>query len=361
MKNIINEQQQANKELLNKIADLEKQLADKDQEREQSIEELKLKIWHLTGQPDENSYVPGHWWYKKLNKKWMDEGKLRMAADPNETREWAKNHKRIWFDNITIEEMLMEFIDSSKELATSCSSYISNWSKRGYQLTEQKREYEKKIADLNKYKEQVEDLEKKLTEILLVWHEEQEEIDNVSWEDQFHNWDLGELKNLTSRTEKELNKVVFEVIEKLEQSSKDLAEAINKAEEWKNWQKGLLNDEIKQKSLMLQKSDKMLEEEITKNAKLHEELAQKLEMLRKNDQRFEDEAKEREELKIQLYLERKPLPALPKEENNTLTKQNTFKQLKTKTRVKVQQLQKLIKRKKFHSQALVTKIEVPVK
>jgi len=121
-----------------------------------------------------------------------------------------------------------------------------------------------------------------------------------------------------------------------------------------------LNDEIKQKSLMLQKSDKMLEEEITKNAKLQEELAQKLEMLRKNDQRFEDEAKEREELKIQLYLERKPLPALPKE-NNTLTKQNTFKQLKTKTRVKVQQLQKLIKRKKFHSQALVTKIEVPVK
>ena len=34
MVNIINEQQQANKELLNKIADLEKQLADKDQGRE---------------------------------------------------------------------------------------------------------------------------------------------------------------------------------------------------------------------------------------------------------------------------------------------------------------------------------------
>ena len=71
--------------------------------------------------------------------------------------------------------------------------------------------------------------------------------------------------------------------------------------------KFLLNDEIKEKSLMLQKSNKMLEEEITKNAKLQEELAQKLEMLRKNDQRFEDEAKEREELKTQLYLERKPL------------------------------------------------------
>ena len=75
--------------------------------------------------------------------------------------------------------MLMEFIYNSKRIATSCSSYISNWSKRGYQLTEQKREYEKKIADLNKYKEQVEDLEKKLTEILLVWHEEQEKINFI--------------------------------------------------------------------------------------------------------------------------------------------------------------------------------------
>ena len=205
-------------------------------------------------------------------------------------------------------------------------------------------------------------METKLTEILSVWHKEQEEINTISWEDQFHYWDLEDLNELSGRTKKELNKVVFEVIEKLEQSSKDLAEAINKAEEWKNWQKGLLNDEIKQKSLMLQKSDKMLEEEITKNAKLQEELAQKLEMLRKNDQRFEDEAKEREELKTQLYLERKPLPSLPKEvESRTLNKQSIFKQLKTKTKAKVQQLQKLIKREKFHSQEIVTKIEVLVK
>jgi hypothetical protein len=48
----------------------------------------------------------------------MDEGKLRMAIDPNETREWAKNCKRIYFDNITIEEMLDGFIDSSNELSS---------------------------------------------------------------------------------------------------------------------------------------------------------------------------------------------------------------------------------------------------
>jgi hypothetical protein len=73
------------------------------------------------------------------------------------------------------------------------------------------------------------------------------------------------------------------------------------------------------------------------------------------------EARE-EELKRQLALERKPLPALPKEEeeNKTLTK-TFFKQIITKARVKVQQLQKLIKREKLHSQTLIAKIEVPIK
>src|SRR5947208_15894121 len=113
---------------------------------------------------------------------------------------------------------------------------------------------------------------------------------------------------------------------------------------------------------MLQKNDKMLEEEITKKAKLQQELAQKLEMIRKNDQRFEDEAKEREELKTQLYLERKPLPSLPKEvESRTLNKQSIFKQLKTKTKAKVQQLQRLVKREKPHNQEMVAKIEVSIK
>ena len=62
MVNIINEQQQANKELLNEIETLKKQLVDKE-------EELKLKIWHVTGQPSEDSYFPGHWWYKRLKQK----------------------------------------------------------------------------------------------------------------------------------------------------------------------------------------------------------------------------------------------------------------------------------------------------
>ena len=75
MVNVITELERQNKQLLEEINNINKK-------REQEIEELKLKIWHVTGQS-----IGGIWWYKKLNKKWMDEGKLRMAVDPNETRE----------------------------------------------------------------------------------------------------------------------------------------------------------------------------------------------------------------------------------------------------------------------------------
>ena len=165
MTNIINKLTQRNTELLEEINNLNKK-------READIEELKLKIWHVTGQSlDDKGEVSMHaprgtWWYKKLNKKWIDEGKLRMAVDPNETRVWAKGCKRIWFDNITIEEMLKGFIDSSNELGSTCSEYISNWSKRGYQLTEQRRKFEKKLEELEKSKDQqIKELEEEIREL----------------------------------------------------------------------------------------------------------------------------------------------------------------------------------------------------
>ena len=85
---------------------------------------------------------------QKLNKKWVDEGKLRMAVDPNETREWAKNCKRVWFDNITIEEMLDGFIDYSNDLGASYAGSYLRISNLNSQLNQQKRDYEEKIAEL---------------------------------------------------------------------------------------------------------------------------------------------------------------------------------------------------------------------
>jgi seryl-tRNA synthetase len=51
MVNILETQQHANKELSSEIEALKKQLTDKEQETEQLKEDLKLKIWHITGQP----------------------------------------------------------------------------------------------------------------------------------------------------------------------------------------------------------------------------------------------------------------------------------------------------------------------
>jgi len=55
------------------------------------------------------------------------------------------------------------------------------------------------------------------------------------------------------------------------------------------------------------------------------------------------------------------LPALPKEEENKIFKQTSiFKRLKSKAKIKVHYLKKLIKREKFRNQEMVTKIEISV-
>jgi len=107
-----------------------------------------------------------------------------------------------------------------------------------------------------------------------------------------------------------------------------------------------LNDEIKAQALMLQKADKMLEEEIAKNTKIQEELEEKSKMLAKSEER-------EEELNRQLYLERKALPALPK-------KQNTFQKLGSRIKTKFQKLQQLVENKKHQTQEFTAQIEVKV-
>ena len=105
MVNILKEQQEKNKELLNEIETLKKQLTDKE-------ESLKLNIWNISFQADETVYSPGHWWYKQLSKKWLEESKVR------------RENEKVYFDNLSTEEMTEGFLNHSKELAETCSSYI---------------------------------------------------------------------------------------------------------------------------------------------------------------------------------------------------------------------------------------------
>jgi len=97
---------------------------------------------------------------------------------------------------------------------------------------------------------------------------------------------------------------------------------------------------------MLQESDKMIEEEIAKNTKLQEELEEKSKMLAKSEER-------EEELNRQLYLERKPLPVLPK-------KRNSFQKLGSKIKIKFQKLQQLVENKKHQAQEFTAQMEVKV-
>ena len=95
--------------------------------------------------------------------------------------------------------------------------------------------------------------------------------------------------------------------------------------------------------------------------KLEEESSQKSKKIEKLSKQLTDSETQNENLKNSFYLDNKPLPALPVEENKLSTKQNIFKQLKTKAKVKFQKLQKLIKREKFHNQEVIAQIEVKSK
>jgi len=122
-------------------------------------------------------------------------------------------------------------------------------------------------------------------------------------------------------------------------------DAIETSEVWNKRIAKELREIITKKMLMLQKSDKRIDEEVLKNEKLWKELEKKSKMLAKSKKR-------EEELKMQLYLERKPLPPLPK-------KKNKFKLLGIGKKMKIA-FQNLIKNESKNHE-FVSKIEVLTK
>ena len=83
MVNILEAQKEENKNLLEQIDNINKS-------NEERNEGLKRQIWRIAGQTDT-------FWYKQLNKKWFEEGKLRKAKDPNDPIEWRRDVERVWF------------------------------------------------------------------------------------------------------------------------------------------------------------------------------------------------------------------------------------------------------------------------
>ena len=322
MVNIIEAQQLENKLLIAEKQLLEKQLAKKEGQIKQAEEGFKLKIWKALHKATNYSEKRSTHLMLLENFGWAEKGWISSKGfsilELNRYLERDRDERvferyAVFSKDFTLENVFEDINQkmSEQEEFESVSLRVSQFFKS--QLNEE-------IAELKKTIKELEAKQKELEET--------------------NKWFEREVAEGFKREDTHIE-TMWEVVGMAE---KELGEKIDS-----------LNDEIKTQSLMLQKSDKMLVEEIGKNTKLWEELEEKSKMLAKSEAR-------EEELKRQSALERKPLPALPKEEdeNKTLTK-TFFKRIITKARVKVQQLQKLIKREKLHSQTLIAKIEVPIK
>ena len=156
---------------------------------------------------------------------------------------------------------------------------------------------------------------------------------------------------------KDLEAEVEELEERVKIEQEQVKEVIAVGEKWSKNQA----EDIKEKNKKLKSASAKISHLEAWVEKLEEESSQKSKKIEKLSKQLTDSETQNENLKNSFYLDNKPLPALPVEENKLSTKQNIFKQLKTKAKVKFQKLQKLIKREKFHNQEVIAQIEVKSK
>jgi len=183
-----------------------------------------------------------------------------------------------------------------------------------------------KIAELNNYKEQIKGLKRKTVELLSIWHKEETREEKNNWDSwrekgQWDFWHEEELKRLISRTEEELNEVIFEVIKKLEEDVKDRTESLEASGEWKKYQV----EDIKEKNRKLKSASEKISYLEARLESLEEESSQKSKRIEKLSKQLSDSESQNESLH---YLNSKPLPALPVEEESksSSTKWSMFKQ-----------------------------------
>lgn len=327
MVNIINEQQQANKELLNEIELLKKQLEDKDQELND------YKNTEVTEQEEEAFRQ------EALSK--VEEILVEMR---NNFPHCSKN----------IERDLREMIN--KPLRQTFMSLCFKYSL------------------YNDYKWNAKENLEKLVNRIIIDHFESSELANEMKKD----WNLwkqhsalyrqveedGELwgrkaqdiilKDIIEGKDEKIKFLEAEV-EQLEERVKIEWEQVDKVlETGEKWSKAQAED-IKEKNKKLKSASEKISYLEARVKKLEQELGQKDKKIEKLGKQLTDSESQNKSLKLLDYLNNKPLPNLPTEEE---TKQNIFKRLKAKTQVKIQKLQKLIKKEKLHNPEMIAQVEV---
>ena len=326
MVNIINEQQQANKELLNEIETLKKQLSNKEQE----ITELKN-----LGEVSEEEEV-----------EFKQEAMERIHQILVDMRERFPHCSK------NIEQDLRELISRPlrNQFMTVCfqHSLMHNYKWEGKENLE--KVVERIIID---YFEDTE-LAAELKKDWKLWNERAYIFSQI--EEGGNIWGKP-AKDIILKDIIDLEAKVEELEERVKIEQEQVKEVIAVGEKWSKNQA----EDIKEKNKKLKSASAKISHLEAQVEKLEEESSQKSKKIEKLSKQLTDSETQNENLKNSFYLDNKPLPALPVEENKLSIKQNIFKQLKTKAKVKFQKLQRLIKKEKFHNQEIIAQVEVKSK
>jgi chromosome segregation ATPase len=333
MKNIINEQLQANKELINEIETLKKQLSNKEQEitelknlevSEQEEAEFKQEAIDQIHQilVDMKNRFP----HCSKN---IEQDLRKLISKPlrnqfmNVCFQHSLMHNYKWEgkENLekVVERIIIDYFEDT-ELATELKKDWKLWNQRAYIFSQ--------------IEEGGEIFGRPAKDIILK--------------------DI--IKSKVERI-KDLEAEVEELEERVKIEQEQVKEVIAVGEKWSKNQA----EDIKEKNKKLKSASAKISHLEAWVEKLEEESSQKSKKIEKLSKQLTDSETQNENLKNSFYLDNKPLPALPVEENKLSIKQNIFKQLKTKAKVKFQKLQRLIKKEKFHNQEMIAQVEVKSK
>ena len=244
---------------------------------------------------------------KELFRKWLDEDKIE--------------------DNLTLKGILENGYESWNSISVSCYNFydlrnlsldelISSWNELTFKTKES---FDKVVKQKQEYEEKIKVLET-------------------------------EQANLEAEIE--------ELEERVEIEQEQVKEVIACGEKWSKNQA----EDIKEKNKKLKSASEKVSYLEARVEKLGEETSQKSKKIEKLSEQLVDSELQNENLKRLDYLNSKPLPALPiEEENKILTKQSIFKRLKTKAKAKIKKMQGLIKKDKFHNQEMIAQVEIKSK